>query len=204
MPTQHEKLKREQERAKKRQQRQMLLIGGGVLALVIVSALAVMASGVLNPQGPAPAPAQVAQAAGTVTCSAVQTLPELSRDHIPEHAAHPDYNSNPPTNGWHWATPQNWGIYTGQQFQEQLVHNLEHGGIVIQYNDLVPADVQRLTDLVNRDSYHMILAPYPGLPATVRVAYTAWTHLQSCTGVDENAIRAFVNAFRDKGPELVP
>jgi hypothetical protein len=178
----------------------MLWIGGGVLAIVLAGALVVMASGVLNP----PAPAQVAQAAGPVTCSPVQTFPELSREHIPDHAAHPDYNSNPPTNGWHWANPQNWGIYTNQQFQEQLVHNLEHGGIVIQYNNLVPADVQRLTDLVNRDSYHMILAPYPGLPAGERVAYTAWTHLQSCDGVDENAIHSFINAFRDKGPELVP
>ena len=182
----------------------MLLIGGGVVALVLVTTLVVMASGVLNPQGPvAPAPAQVAQA-GTVTCSPVQSFPELSRDHIAEHAAHPDYNSNPPTNGWHWANPQNWGIYTSQQFQEQLIHNLEHGGIVIQYNDLTAADVTRLTNLVSRDSYHMLLAPYPGLPAGVRVAYTAWTHLQSCDGVDENAIHAFINAFRDKGPELVP
>jgi hypothetical protein len=134
----------------------------------------------------------------------VQSFTELSRDHIPEHAAHPDYNSNPPTNGWHWANPQNWGIYTTQQFQEQLVHNLEHGGIVIQYNNLVPADVQRLTNLVNSDSYHMILAPYPGLPTTERVAFTAWTHLQACDGVNENTIRAFINTFRDKGPELVP
>ena len=182
----------------------MLLIGGGVVALVLVTTLVVMASGVLNPQGPATSPAQVAQAAGTVTCSPVQSFPELSRDHIAEHAPHPDYNSNPPTNGWHWANPQEWGIYTNQQFQEQLIHNLEHGGIVIQYNNLPSSDVQRLTNLVNRDSYHMILAPYAGLPQGVKVAYTAWTHLQTCDGLDENAIRAFVNAFRDKGPELVP
>ncbi|HEX7587441.1 MAG TPA: DUF3105 domain-containing protein, partial [Anaerolineae bacterium] len=176
MPTQHEKLKREQERARKRQERRMLLIGGGVVVLVLVATLVVMASGVLNPQGPATATAQVAQVAGTVTCSAVQTLPDQGRDHIADHTGHPDYNSNPPTSGWHWANPLDWGIYTSQQFQEQLIHNLEHGGIVIQYNDLTAADVQRLTNLVNRDSYHMILAPYPGLPAGVRVAWTAWTH----------------------------
>lgn len=201
MPTQHEKLRREDERARKKQQRQMLWIGGGVAALVIVIALVVMASGLLNPPAPAP---QVAQTAGSVTCTAVQTFPELSRDHIKKGDPHPPYSSNPPTSGWHWDTPQNWGIYTNQQFQEQLVHNLEHGGIVIQYNNLPPSDVQRLTDLVNRDSYHMILAPYPGLPADLKLAYTAWTHLQTCDGVDENTIHSFINAFRDKGPELVP
>src|SRR5512135_3336631 len=108
MPTQHEKLRREQERARKRQQRRTLLIGGGVVAIVLVGALGVMASGVLNPS--APAPAQVAQAAGQVTCTPVQTFPEQSREHISDHASHPDYNSNPPTSGWHWANPQNWGI----------------------------------------------------------------------------------------------
>lgn len=201
MPTQHEKIRREQERASKKQQRQMLLIGGGVVAAAVVIALIVMASGVLN--SPAPA-AQAAQVAGTVTCSAVQTFPEQSRDHIRQNQPHPEYSSNPPTSGWHWDTPQDWGIYTNQQFQEQLVHNLEHGGIVVQYNNLPPADVQRLTDLVRRDAYHMVLAPYPGLPPGVKVATTAWMHLQTCDGVDENAIRAFINAFRDKGPELVP
>jgi hypothetical protein len=179
----------------------MWMIGGGVAVAVIVIALGVLASGVLNPPAPAP---QVAQAAGPVVCSPVQTFPEQGRDHIQRGQPHPDYSSNPPTSGWHWDTPQDWGIYTNQQFQEQLVHNLEHGGIVIQYNNLAPADVQQLTNLVNRDSYHMILAPYPGLPQGVKVAYTAWTHLQTCDGVDENAIRSFINAFRDKGPELVP
>jgi hypothetical protein len=201
MPTQHEKMRRERERARKKHQRRLLWVGGGVVIAVIVIALVVMASGVLN--SPAPAP-QVAQAAGTVTCSPVQTFPMQSRDHINPGQPHPPYNSNPPTSGWHWPNPQDWGIYTNQQFQEQLVHNLEHGGIVIQYVNLPPGDVQRLTDLVSRDNYHMILAPYPGLPQGVKVAYTAWTHLQTCDGVDENAIRAFINAFRDKGPESVP
>ena len=200
MPTQHEKIRREQERARKKQQRQMLWIGGGVAAALVVIALGVIASGVLNP----PSAPQVAQAAGAATCSPVQTFPVQSRDHINPGDPHPPYSSNPPTSGWHWPNPQNWGIYTTQQFQEQLVHNLEHGGIVIQYNGLTPAEVQQLTDLVNRDSYHMILAPYPGLPAGVKVAVTAWTHLQTCTGVDVNTLQAFRDTFRDKGPEFVP
>jgi hypothetical protein len=157
-----------------------------------------------SPAAPAPV-TQVAQASeGPVSCSQVQTFPSQGRDHIPRGQPHPEYSSNPPNSGWHWDTPQDWGIYTTQQFQEQLVHNLEHGGIVVQYNSLSAADVQRLTDLVSRDSYHMILAPYPGLPAGERVAMTAWTHLQTCTGVDPNTIQSFVNAFRDQGPEKVP
>lgn len=200
MPTQHEKLRREEERSRRKQQRQMLWIGG-IVAAVVVIALIVIASGVLNPPAPTVAAAPVA---GGVTCGAVQSLASQGRDHIQRNQPHPDYSTNPPASGWHWDTPQDWGIYTNQQIQEQLVHNLEHGGIVIQYNNLPSSDAQRLTSLVSRDPYHMILAPYPGLPQGVQVALTAWTHLQTCNGVDETAIRAFINAFRDKGPELVP
>jgi Protein of unknown function (DUF3105) len=167
----------------------MLLIGGGIGAVVIVVALLVFASGVLNASS---ASARIAQAAGSVVCSGVQTFPMQSRDHIQPGQSHPPYSSNPPTSGWHWANPQDWGIYTTPQVQEQLVHNLEHGGIVVQYNGLSAVDVQRLTDLVKRDTYHMILAPYPGMPQGVKVAMTAWTHLQTCDGVDENALQSFI------------
>ena len=200
MPTRRERMKQEEERARKERRQRALLLGGGAVAAVLVIALLVVASGALN------APAlQVAQAAnGSATCSAVQTFAEQSRDHIGQGQPHPPYDSNPPTSGWHWANPQDWGIYTNQQFQEHLVHNLEHGGIVIQYNGLSAADVQRLTDFVKRDAYHVILAPYPALPQSEKVAVTAWTHLETCNGVDETALQSFINAFRDKGPELVP
>lgn len=200
MPSKREKIQQEQ-RARQLKRQRALWIAGGMVAAVIVIALLAIASGVFNSS---PAPARVAQAANSVVCSGVQTFPAQSRDHINPGQPHPPYNSNPPTGGWHWANPQDWGIYTSQQFQEQLVHNLEHGGIVVQYNGLSAADVQRLTDFVKRDTYHMILAPYPALPQGEKVAMTAWTHLQTCDGVDENALQSFINAFRDKGPEVVP
>lgn len=199
MPTRRERTLLEQQRAQQAQRTRVLLIGAGVVAAVIVVALAVMASGVLSQPAPTPA----AQSAGA-TCSAVQSFPSQGQDHIQPNQPHPAYSSNPPTSGWHWDQPRGEGIYSTPQVQEQLVHDLEHGFIVIQYKALSSADLQRLVDLVKRDSHHVILAPDPGLPTEVRVALTAWTRWQTCTGVDENAIRAFTNAFRDKGPEAVP
>ena len=151
----------------------------------------------------------------TGTCGNVQSFPSLGQAHIQPGDAHPPYNSNPPTSGWHYDTPQREGVYTTQQSQEQILHNLEHGFVNIQYKDLNGAEVQRLTDLARRDQHHLILAPYPGLPADAKVALTAWTgpngdparqvgKLQYCNGVDEKAIRAFISAYRDQGPELVP
>ncbi len=151
----------------------------------------------------------------TGTCANVQSFASLGQEHIAPGQSHPPYNSNPPTSGWHWDTPQREGIFTTQQVQEQILHNLEHGFVNIQYKDLNGAEVQRLTDLVRRDPRHLILAPYPGLPTEVKVALTAWTgpngipaqqvgKLVYCNGVDENAIRGFISAFRDQGPEKVP
>ncbi len=200
MPTRRERARMQQERRERAQRSRYILLAAGVIAAAALVVLALVGGGIINPAAPA---APVAASAGSATCSAVQTFPTLSRDHIQPNEPHPPYSSNPPTSGWHWENPQDWGIYTTPQVQEQLVHNLEHGGIVIQYNNLSAGEVLQLTALVNRDHYHMILAPYPGLTDT-KVALTAWDHLQKCTGVDPNAIQAFTGSFRDKGPELVP
>lgn len=202
MPTRRERMLIQQQRAQQAQrQRRYLLIGAALAAVVIVLAGGFAVSNLFAQ----PAATPVAQAVSPAgMCSAIQSFPTLSRDHISPGESHPPYSSNPPTSGWHWDNPQDWGIYTTPQVQEQLVHNLEHGGIIVQYNGLSSAEVQTLTQIVQSDSHHIILAPYPGLPSDVRVALTAWDHLQTCTGVDANAVRAFTNAFRDKGPELVP
>ncbi len=200
MPTRHERIKQEEEQRAQAQRRRYVLIGLGIVGGVILVVALIVGVGVLSPT---PTPTAVAQAR-QAQCIPVQTLPSQGGEHIDPSQSHPPYNSNPPTSGWHWANSQERGIYTTQQVQEQLVHNLEHGGIMIQYRDLAQADVQRLTDLVRSDRPHLILAPYPGLSEGAKVALTAWSNLQLCTGVDENAIRAFIRAYRDKGPELVP
>lgn len=192
----------EQQRAQQIRRRRSLYTAGGIALVVLVIGGALAAIGLATPSSP-PINAAAAQA-GAAACSPIQVFPTLSQDHIAPNQSHPPYSSNPPTSGWHWATPQDWGVYTTPQAQEQLLHDLEHGGIVIQYNNLSSAEVQQLTDLVNRDNHHMILAPYPGLPSDVRVALTAWDHLQTCTGVNVPAVQAFINGLRDKGPELVP
>jgi hypothetical protein len=199
MPTRRERLREQETRKKEEEQRRtLLMIGAGIAAVAAVLAL-IFFSGVLN----TPATGPTANAANE-GCTPVQSFPSQGQAHIQPNQTHPPYSSNPPTSGWHWDEARGAGIFTAPQVQEQLVHDLEHGFIVIQYNNLPAADVQRLATLVQRDRYHTILAPYSGLAESVRVALTAWTKLQTCTGVDEKAIAAFVNAYRDQGPEKVP
>src|SRR5919201_2641692 len=50
----------------------------------------------------------------------------------------PTYGTTPPTSGQHWSStdpqcPLSWGVYTSPVLQPCVVHNLEHGGIVIWY-----------------------------------------------------------------------
>src|SRR3989344_6054622 len=40
-----------------------------------------------------------------------ESFPILGQEHISVGASHPAYNSNPPTSGWHYAQPANWGVY---------------------------------------------------------------------------------------------
>ena len=60
--------------------------------------------------------------------------PIQGREHIPLDAPHLPYNSNPPTSGPHYESPVPWGVYDHELPDEQLVHNLEHGGVWVSYN----------------------------------------------------------------------
>ncbi len=62
-----------------------------------------------------------------------QSVPQLSRTHIQVDDPHEPYNSDPPTSGPR-AAPVEAGFYDEAPPDEQLVHNLEHGYVIIWYN----------------------------------------------------------------------
>ena len=116
--------------------------------------------------------------------------------HINPGVDHPPYNSLPATSGWHYGQPfgpSPWGVFTQFIEDEVLVHNLEHGGIVVNYNcpDGCPVLVSQLSELLSPfDKY--ILSPHPGMDATI--ALRAWTFLDKFNEFDEERILAFVDA----------
>jgi len=122
-----------------------------------------------------------------------------------------DYRSNPPTSGTHfpeWAAD---GVYEPGTTPPlgQLVHALEHGRVHVQYaEDAAPETPARLRLLVDEleGGYHLLLYQNrTGMPYAV--AATAWDQMIGCPAMNEqvfDALRAFRNAFVDKGPELVP
>src|SRR2546428_7497036 len=65
------------------------------------------------------------------------SYPGLTAAHINNPDQKVKYNSFPPSSGPHYQQPSPWGLYD-QPIQETiLVHNLEHGGSILQYGHRV-------------------------------------------------------------------
>ena len=177
-------------------QRNALLAGvlaGGVIVAVVL-AVVLTRGGSKSHEGPSPAAALAA--AG---CT-FKTYPDLGQAHVQSLTATVKYNSFPPTSGPHYVTPGVWGKYTTPLVLVQEVHNLEHGGVIVQYGDEVPqGTIDSLVSFYDASPNAMLLAPLPKLGA--KIALTAWTHLATCTRYDKIAFSAFRDDYRGKGPE---
>lgn len=68
-----------------------------------------------------------------------RAIPSQGQQHIEIGQPHGPYNSNPPTSGPHYTQQASWGVHKATIPDEYIVHNLEHGGIVVHYHcDTVP------------------------------------------------------------------
>ena len=106
------------------------------------------------------------------------------------------YNSDPPTSGPHLPYIAPWGIHTEPIPKQLQVHNLEDGGVAVQYNCPTPCPelVDKLGAIVKRYDKQVLLAPYPGMKS--RVALTAWTRLDAFEEFDESRIVNFIGRYR--------
>jgi hypothetical protein len=155
----------------------------------------------LRPEPTASGPG--AQAGPAAPRPAIVEFADQGRAHIAPGQPHPEYNSNPPTSGWHYATPARWGFYNDELPDEMLVHNLEHGGIWISYRDAGDAEtVDALANLARSYRSKVIVTHRPRNDS--RIAVAAWTRLMTLDRFDRDAIVDFINRFRNKGPEFVP
>jgi hypothetical protein len=122
-------------------------------------------------------------------------MPDQGNLHIQtETTPHEPYNSDPPTSGPHMPSIKPWGIHTAPIPKEWQVHNLEDGGVLVQYNCDCPAEVERLKAIVQRYDRNVILAPYPGMKT--RFALTAWTRIEQFDDLDEKRVGRFIDAYR--------
>jgi Protein of unknown function (DUF3105) len=124
-----------------------------------------------------------------------ERLEDLGNMHIQTASdPHAAYNSDPPTSGPHLPYIAPWGIHTRPIPPELQVHNLEDGGVLVQYNCQCPELVEKLREIVRKYDKQVILAPYPSMKT--RIALTAWTRLDRFEEYDGRRIVRFIEAYR--------
>jgi hypothetical protein len=181
-----------------------ILLAGGVLAVVAFGGGGGSASGALI---------------NTSSCTEEQ-FKGLKPAHLNNPNAPVDYNSFPPSSGPHYAQPAPWGIYPDSIKETILVHNLEHGGIIVQYGTGVgQSDVQKLQSWYQDDPYGVVVAPYAKLGN--KIAATAWNepaydqnqdanfdkvdaghgYVLTCKSFDKGSLSKFRDKRRNKAGE---
>ncbi len=134
MPKKKQQLQRQQARAQRAQRRQLLYLGIGMaLALILIGVAFYVFS----------AQSSISSAASTAKCSDIQTYSTESRAHLNPGEPTPIYQTNPPTSGAHDPNPWPPGVFDNPIPTAREVHSLEHGYIVIHYNDVSTQMVAR-------------------------------------------------------------
>ncbi len=135
---------------------------------------------------------------------------EDSREHFPDtisiSAVNPDGYTVPPTSGRHWNGWVSCGFYTDPVPDERIVHNMEHGNIIVHYNLPDAAQVAELRDAydaIGQTTAWGVARPYDQIPVGT-VALTTWGVRDGpMNGVDQGRIERFFEAYSGKlGPEF--
>lgn len=141
--------------------------------------------------------------------------------HVQECSYLPYTESNPPSCGPHypvWAAYKTYDVAVPLGY---LVHDMEHGGVVVFHNCPDPggcadeiAKAQKVIDafvdpLCSQNtpapgvltSKRVTMSPNPKLPS--RFAMAAWGHTLTADCVDEASFGAFLRVYFDRGPETL-
>jgi hypothetical protein len=135
-------------------------------------------------------------------------LPAGSEDSRHDLQIWPEYSTVPPTSGPHLGRPWNCGFFLPGYIDpvteregvpdRAIVHNLEHGNVVMSYNLPSEDDIDRLRQvhfgLLDSDQW-LITRPYDKI-AEGKVAMAAWGVVDIFDSVDEGRIESFYEAYR--------
>ena len=128
-----------------------------------------------------------------------EAIPILGQKHITVGASHSPYNSNPPTSGWHYAQSADWGVYQQELPDEQLIHNLEHGGIWISYKNIDQKTKEDLEIIGKKYPESVVVTPRSANDANIVLA--SWGRLEKLESFNETKIVEFIKANTNKSPE---
>ena len=194
------------------------LAAAGVVALAIVVLVIALGGG----SGGDSKQLATDMAAANCTFKTVTAyVPKGQGTHVNSLTAKLPWNTSPPSNGQHYPEWAIWGFYTQPVNPRMVVHNEEHGGVIIWWGSKVPkSTVTQLQAFYNEQPDGSFGTPYPSLGS--KIAITAWTgdtshyqqngyygqgHIATCpsyTAATKKAFEGFRNLYRGKGPEGIP
>jgi hypothetical protein len=152
-----------------------------------------------------------------------RTLADYHAD-VPSLASKVRWKTFPPSGGSHFRLWAVWGFHTQAVNPREVVHNEEHGGVVLWWGPQVPqATVAELRRFYDSQPLAVFGTPLAGLGD--RIAISAWTadpsyrgdpglayrnghygigHVAVCSRFEEHAFTVFRNAYRGHSPQAFP
>ncbi len=201
--------------------RRFVWIAVGLAAVAIVAAVVVVLT--LG----SPSVAATMKAAGCTYRDVTPYPPKHDANYhldFPTLSTPPHWTTFPPAGGGHYRLWAVWGFYEKAVNPRQVVHNEEHGGVVIWWGPKVPkATIAELKAFYDEEPVGMFGTPIAGLGN--RIALTAWTadprwkgdpglayehhfygtgRLAICPRFDQKAFAAFRDAYRGRSPQGFP
>jgi hypothetical protein len=194
------------------------IAGAGILGLVIaVLLIALGGSGVGSTK-------KLGQELAAANCSfrtVTGYVPKGQPTHVNSLTSNNHWNTDPPSNGQHYPEWAPWNFYTEAVNPRQVVHNEEHGGVIVWWGpNVADGTVAKLHDWYLAEPTGSFGTPYAKLGS--KVAITAWTgdsshyqvngyygqgHIAICPSYTPAAAKAFTefrNVYRGHGPEGIP
>lgn len=178
----------------------MILAAIGLLGLVMLAGVLIWLS-----QRGGGSSQEVAEAMRAAGCT-YQTTEAEGREHIRDGTT-VKYKTFPPTSGNHYAIPVVWNAYDAPVEPERVVHNLEHGGIVIWYqaDQVTPEQIAVLEDFTRdwngTERYKVLVAPWSGADFGHPMAILAWTWLLYLDEIDTDLMDTFLDQHYGDAPE---
>jgi Protein of unknown function (DUF3105) len=139
-------------------------------------------------------------------------VPIQGQDHIAIGVPHDPYNSDPPTSGPHYESAADAGFYNEAPPDEYLVHNLEHGHVILWYNctQLSPEACEELKSQINEvmqragvstitGTLKLVAVPRPSMDNVLTL--TSWGRLLKLEAFDRDEVLTFIRVYRDQAPE---
>ncbi|MBV8395365.1 MAG: DUF3105 domain-containing protein [Actinobacteria bacterium] len=204
-----------------------LLAGIGAAVVVVIVVVVALAGG-----GGKTSSADVRAAMLAAGCTYYDRKPLPPHNKTNYHADVPSlstpmdklWDTFPPAAGAHYGLWAVWGFYTDPVNPRQVVHNEEHGAVVMWWGKQVPqSEITQLQNFYDEQPVGVfgtpLYQPIAGKTLGSRIALTAWTgnpsdyyrngdygigHVAICPRFNQKAFETFRNAYRGHGPEGIP